>query len=256
MDFEQIKKYWDGRAASDSSAQSTTMDFYLREIEFGVVKKVIENVGPATVMDVGCGDARTTARLASEFTERNFFGGDYSESMVKNARQVIRQAKIHNLDVMLSDVCQKIPVQNLDMVYTTRCLINLPSWDLQKAALRNIAEALAAGGQYVMIENFVEGQNNLNRIRVDFGLPEIAIREHNHFFEREPLLNYVSEYFDVLEEVNISSTYYLVSRVIYSKICKDSGVNPDYFDVHHRYAAQLPFSGEYGPVRMIRMRRK
>ena len=58
------------------------------------------------------------------------------------------------------------------------------------------------------------------------------------------------------EEINISSTYYLVSRIIYSKICAETGVQMDYFDDHHRYAAGLPFSGEFGPVRLICLRKK
>jgi hypothetical protein len=107
-----------------------------------------------------------------------------------------------------------------------------------------------------MIENFIEGQDNFNRVRASFGLPEISIREHNCLFNRNRLLDFVSNYFEVLEEGNISSTYYLVSRVIYSKICMEKNIAPDYFDVHHKYGAQLPFSGEYGPVRMIRMRKK
>jgi hypothetical protein len=66
MDFDQVKKYWEERASADSSAQSTTLDYYLREIEFRVVKGMIDRYRPARVMDVGCGDARTTARLAQE----------------------------------------------------------------------------------------------------------------------------------------------------------------------------------------------
>lgn len=256
MDFNQVRKYWEERASSDSSAQSTTLDYYLREIEFMVVKGIIDRYHPASVMDMGCGDARTTARLATEFEGIRFVGGDYSESMVRNAQGNIDCAGIDNLGVTLCDVSQPLPRQQLDMIYSMRCLINLPSWELQQTAIQNIADALVVGGLYVMIENFVEGHENFNRVRGNFGLPEIPVREHNLFFSRARLMDFVSTSFEVLEEVNISSTYYLVSRAIYSKICQDEEVAPDYFDVHHKYAAQLPFCGEFGPVRMICMRRK
>lgn len=256
MDFEEVKKYWEERAAADSSAQSTTQDFYMREIEFKVVSKLIELHKPASVMDAGCGDARTTARLAARFEALTFTGGDYSESMVKNARRNIDLAAIRNLNVVLCDVSQPLPVPQQDMIYSTRCLINLPTWELQQQAIRNIGNALAPGGVYVMVENFVEGHDNLNRVRRDFGLPAIAVRPHNLFFGLEELREFVSDSFTLLEEVNISSTYYLVSRTIYSKICQEKGTVPDYFDEHHKYAAELPFCGEFGPVRMVCMKKK
>lgn len=256
MDFDQVKKYWEERASIDSSAQSTTQDYYMREIEFEVLKNIIKKNAPYSVMDVGCGDARTTARLAGEFHDINFTGGDYSESMVMNAQNNIDHAQIENLKVFLCDVSKPLPIQQKDMVYTTRCLINLPTWELQKSAIENIANSIISGGHYVMIENFIEGQNNFNEIRKNFGLQEIPVRDHNLFFRREELLDFCSNYFNVLEEINISSTYYLVTRAVYSKICQDNKVKPDYFDSHHKYAAQLPFSGEYGPVRMICMERK
>ena len=255
MDFSQVKKYWEERASADSSAQSTTQDYYLREIEFRVVKGLINQYMPASVMDVGCGDARTTARLATEFGDMKFVGGDYSESMVRNALGNIDSAGIKNLNVMLCDISRPLSVGRLDMIYSTRCLINLPTWDLQQIAIQNIADALVTGGLFVMIENFVEGHDNFNRVRGNFGLPEIPVREHNLFFSRDRLLDFVSNSFEVLDEVNISSTYYLASRAIYSKICQENGTDPDYFDAHHQYAAQLPFCGEFGPVRMICMRR-
>ncbi len=256
MDFDQIKKYWESRASADSSAQSTTQDYYLREIEFRVLKDLIDRYTPVSVMDTGCGDARTTARLAAEFEGVKFVGGDYSKTMVRNAQSNIDHAGINNLSVVLCDVSRPLPFGQWGMIYSTRCLINLSTWELQQTAIQNIKGALVDGGLYVMIENFIEGHDNFNRVRGNFGLPNIPVREHNLFFNRAILLDFVSKYFEVLEEMNISSIYYLVSRVIYSKICQEAKSDPDYFDVHHKYAAQLPFSGEFGPVRMLCMKRK
>jgi len=256
VDYTQVKRYWEERASRDNSAQSTTQDYYLREIEFRVIRQLIENCRPACVMDVGCGDARTSARLATVFKNIKFTGVDYSDSMVKNANENIRQAGIENVEVILSDVSQILPSKKFDLVYSTRCLINLPTWELQQIALANIAESLTVEGFYVMIENFIEGHENFNRVRESFGLPKIPVREHNLFLNRSELLNFVSNHFEIVEEENISSTYYLVSRVVYSKICQGLDTSPDYFDNHHKYAAQLPFSGEFGPVRMLCMRKK
>lgn len=254
MDFDQIRKYWEERAASDLSAQSTTQDYFLREIECRVLKESIEQHHPSSVIDIGCGDARTTIRLATEHEEISFFGCDYSQAMVKNAKDNLDTASITNLTISSCDISK--PIQGkFDMAYTTRCLINLPDWELQKKAIKHIYDVLNSGGVYVMIENFIEGHDNFNRVRDAFGLPKISVREHNLFFKREQLLSFLSDKFEIINDTNISSSYYLVSRIIYSKICQEDRSSPDYFNEHHRYASMLPFCGEYGPVRMLYLKK-
>jgi SAM-dependent methyltransferase len=255
MDFHQIKAYWEERATKDSGAQSTTQDYYMREIEFRVLRNIILRFGPVSLCDIGCGDALTTIRLAMEFPSITFWGYDYSDAMLRNAQNNLGQARISNLNIGPCDVTKNVP-GNYDMIFTTRCLINLPSWTLQKEALANIHRSLRDEGVYAMIENFIEGHQEFNRIREAYGLPPIPVRDHNLFFERERLLESIAGEFNVIEEVNISSTYYLVSRIIYSKICQVRNVQPDYFDEHHAYGATLPFCGEFGPVRMLILKRK
>lgn len=255
MNFEEIKRYWEERAAADASAQSTTQDYFLREIECRALASQINKIKPKAVFDIGCGDARTTARLAASFPAIAFCGMDYSASMIDNARTVMAGEPIGNLKVLVGDVLAEPDLFGADLAYTTRCLINLPDWGSQQRALANIHRALAPSGHYLMIENFVEGQDNFNGVRELYGLPPIKVRDHNLFFERPMLNEFIAGKFVVVEEHNISSTYYLVSRVIYSKICADRGVTPDYFDEHHRYAAGLPFAGEFGPVRLLVLRK-
>lgn len=255
MNFEEIKKYWEDRAAGDSSAQSTTQDYYLREIEYNVLLERIQKYSPSSVADVGCGDGRTTARLASKFPHIFFSGFDYSSFMIENAKHQLLPEKLSNIHFAQLDICAGMK-DSFDLIYTTRCLINLPSWDLQKIAVNNIHKALTKGGVYLMVENFIEGQKNFNQVRKNFDLPEIPIREHNFFFQKDRLLEYIDGRFEVEEEVNISSAYYLMSRIIYSKICSETGQQPDYFDDHHRFAAGLPFTGEFGPVRLICLKKK
>lgn len=255
LNYDEIKKYWNERAAADPSAQSTTQDFYLREIEHAALSERIAKFSPSVVTDVGCGDGRTTSRLAAKFEAASFTGFDYSSSMVDNARKNAEAEGLTNIKFGQLDISDGL-IGVFDLVYTTRCLINLPSWELQKNAIHNIHSALTHNGVYLMVENFVDGQENFNKARKDFGLSEISIRDHNLFFDRDKLLEFVSDRFDVIEEVNISSSYYLVSRIVYSKICAETGKQPDYFDDHHRLAAGLPFCGEYGPVRLIYLKKK
>lgn len=255
MDLEEIKTYWEERATQDHTMQSTTQDIYLREIEFKSLFEKIQKHLPCKIADIGSGDGMTTINLASNYKNGSFSGYDYASSMVDNAKLNLSKRMLANVEFKQGDVLNNIS-GCYDLIYTTRCLINLPSWELQKIAISNIHKALTSGGHYIMIENFIEGHNNFNEIRKKAGLSEISVRSHNLFFKREELIDYISDMFLIEEEVNISSTYYLVSRIIYSKICSELNREPDYFDTHHRLAALLPFTGEYGPVRLICLKKK
>lgn len=254
LNAEEIRNYWEQRASSDQSAQSTTQDVYLRAIEMRVLNEQISRLSPGCVADVGCGDGRTTIRAARDFPATRFSGFDYSGAMIENARMNRDKLGIKNIEFGCHDIREPLP-SSFDLIFTTRCLINLPDWNLQCIALRNIHDALNQGGYYLMIENFIEGHDNFNKIRRAFGLPEIAVRDHNLFFNRDDLLIELKGRFSIEKETNISSSYYLVSRIIYSRICADESVPPDYFDAHHRYGADLPFSGEFGPLRLLVLKR-
>ena len=256
MESKDVRAYWEDRAASDTSPQSTTLDYYLRDIEFRVLADQIEKQSPSRVFDIGCGDGYTTLRLAGRFPDVAFVGGDYAHPMIENARANVEKSKVKNVDLLHFDVLSPPDVGQFDFAYTTRCIINVIGWDKQKAAFTNIHGMLRPKGVYCMIENFADGQSALNEVRKSFGLDEIKIRPHNCFLEKENVYSFLGAAFDIIQDENISSSYYLVSRVIYSKICQIEGVQPDYFDKHHELASKLPFCGNYGPVRMMLLSKK
>jgi hypothetical protein len=44
---------------------------------------------------------------------------------------------------------------------------------------------------------------------------------------------------------NIGNFYYLASRVLYAKICKDQGIEPDYNNPINAVASKMPTMGEH-----------
>jgi ubiquinone/menaquinone biosynthesis C-methylase UbiE len=253
--YNEIINYWDERAKTNGGENSTTDDKFLRTIELRVLLDALKELENKHVGDFGCGDGKITLELSKEFPMKTFMGLDYSKNMIMNANKLLGSSNVKNLFFKEFDIMEKQD-SKFDVIYTTRCLINLPTWELQKKAILNIHSLLFDNGVYIMIENFKEGHNNLNEIRQQYGLSEISIRDHNLFFERSKLLEFLEELFEIEQEINISSSYYLISRVIYSKICHDAGIMPDYNDDHHRYGAALPFTGEFGPVRFLLLRRR
>lgn len=256
MDSESIRAYWNERALKDSGPQSTTSDFYLRDIEARTLADSINKYHPKRVIDLGCGDARTLCLLALQFPEIDFLGVDFSETMLINANKNMMALEVKNVTLTQGDVTETIRLADIGLAYTTRCLINLPTWDLQLTALNNITKLLANDGVYVMIENFVEGNESFNSLRRMFDLPDIPVRGHNLYFSKQLLLHATSDILIPIDEENISSIYYIFTRVLYSKICQDNGIPPDYLDKHHEYASRLPFLGKYGPVTKMTFKRK
>jgi SAM-dependent methyltransferase len=247
---QQVREYWEERAKNDKEATSTTNDIYLRQIERRVLLdncKIAEN---PLILDIGCGDARTSAFIASSLHTAKISGLDYAQHMIDNAN--VLYSGISNLDLYVADCTSGEPtpdhLSKFDIVYSTRCLINILEDENRRNAFHFIHKSLKAGGIYLMIENFMEGQINFNRVREDYGLQPIPVRHHNRFFDAHELEMTIDGLFRLQESVNISSSYYLTSRIVYSKICEDKTEQPDYNDSHHKYASMLPFAGDFGPL--------
>ena len=263
---EKIKKYWDERArgTEPDSAQATTYDVFLRDLEIAKFKQKISDASlpqGSTVVDLGCGDGYATVNVAAAFPSLRFIGIDWSEDMLALARKrcsvqsglpermSFRQGDMRRLsDALKSD--------KFEVFLTSRSLINLINAEEQYGVIAQIAEHLKPGGYYFGIENFMQGQNNFNQLRVAMGLPEIPVRWHNHFFDEQEYVARAAKHFNSLVFESFLSSYYLATRVIYSAGCHLVGEEPDYFHPIHRTAGRLPPIGDFCPIKLVSMRRK
>lgn len=260
---EKIWRYWEARAAHAKGDQSaTTNDVWLRELEIATLASALREFCPSadTLLDAGCGDGYSTVRLAEAFTEMRFEGVDFSPAMIETARtrlasrsDLASRVEFRQGDVKaLREVCDGPPY---DVVVTDRCLINLAGLDEQIVAVAEIAARLAEGGHYLCIENFVEGHDAMNAARRAMDLPEIPVRWHNVFFREGEFLAATRPYFSVVATRNFASSYYFATRVVYSKLCQLRGEEPDYEHEVHRLAVNLPWTGDFSPVRLLVLRR-
>ena len=262
----KIKQYWNERADGTpaTSVQATTYDVFLREHEIATLKEKIGGLSlPAgsTVVDVGCGDGHSTISVAAAFPTLRFIGLDWSEEMLDLAA---KKAAAHTeprgtISFRVGDMRRlsaALGTGKFAVFMTMRSLINLTSPEEQYDTIAQIAEHLVPGGYYFCIENFVQGQESFNHLRVAMGLPEIPVRWHNLFFDEARYVEEVRPYFDSLTFDNFLSSYYLATRVIYSAGCHLVGEEPDYFHPIHRVAARLPPIGDFCPIKLVTMRRK
>jgi hypothetical protein len=130
----------------------------------------------------------------------------------------------------------------------------LETGEEQFRALREITRHLTEGGFYIGTENFIGGQENLNAMRRAVKLEGIPVRWHNLYFDEAEFISRTAEMFSEVNIVNFSSTYYLITRVVYSALCKMQDVAPDYDHPIHTIAADMPAIGDFSPIKLIKAR--
>jgi SAM-dependent methyltransferase len=259
-DIADIRQFWNEQAeAHGRDPQATTPDRWVREVEIASLSEQLAGLPDGTaVLDVGCGNGYSVIRLAELHPGLSFAGGDYAPAMVEQARQSLAdhpelegRVRFEEMDVL------ELPLDSaFDVVITDRCLINLPSFAEQQRAIARIAAVVRPGGRYLAVENFHGGQDGLNRERERLGLSPIPIRWHNCFLDETAFAEACSEFFAVDPPLPIASTYYLITRCVYSKLCQMAGEEPGYDHPIYEVATQLPPLGDFGPVKLVAMVRR
>lgn len=243
MNAAEIHDYWDERATLHPE-KATTDDLLLRDLEFSELARRIERLQPRTVLDVGCGDGKTTLRLARRFPEIQFVGIDYSASMIALAMQLAQPKEPDNVAFFQQDLFDIH--QSVDLIITSRVLINLESWDQQQAAIEHL---LTWSKRRVLIENFVGPHNKLNELRRAAGLPEISMRPHNCYLHEHALERFHAR------SGGFADAYYFVTRLAYSRMCADTGEPIRYDHPICRAAAKLPqdIGLSVAPMRVVEL---
>ncbi len=246
-----IKAFWDQQAfIHGGSDLATNPDQHYRALEIDSILRVISAMNPETILDVGCGNGHATLQIARKFPEVMVTGVDFSEKMIAQAKRRI----IPNIDYFEGDVLslsrnKHIVDQKYDVVLSSRCLINLANWEEQKVGILEMRKMTATNGHLILVENVQDGLDNLNNLREKIGLEPIKAPWHNKYLPQSDLTKFLTEIQGNLlttEYVeNIGNYYYLTSRVLYAKICKDQGVEPDYNNPINAIAAKMPTLGEY-----------
>ena len=261
MSGDATKRYWDERAREHAGNPSaTTNDIHLRRLEAKTLTESIERLHlrpGARVLDAGCGDGATTLALAVAFPQLAFTGIDSSAAMIGSARSATADDLRSRVTFEVGDILDLdavCPVEMFDAALTVRCLINLGTLDDQARGIEELAKRLSPGSTYIAVENFFEGQHALNAARSELGLGAIEVRWHNRFFTEQEFDEICKPFFQQIDVIDFASSYYLATRVLYSALCLEAGVDPDYDHPIHRLAVDLPAAGRFSPVRKIEVR--
>lgn len=238
-----VKQHWNDRAAL--GVRAGTDDLIAAELERRAIARYVKD--GMRVLDVGCGNGTTAIELARKL-DINIMGVDYSHEMIAAAERQLYEHRDagHLLNpgklcFVQGDVLDSWDMDQCDLIYTQRCLINLPTWEAQQQAIRNILGLLKPGGLAVLCECCQEGLEEINDLRVAVGLEPIKPPLHNRYILEDEMLGLIDR---VPAELGFSTaltgTYAFLSRVVNAWLAKQEGREPSYDAPINQLALELP----------------
>lgn len=242
--YNDMLQFWSDRVKRyGTDPRSNTNDVWLREVEITAIQKVLDCYKPKRVLDFGCANGYTTRRLAEKYTDISFVGIDINQDMIAAANQM---ALPENLSFRCGNVLVDEMERNFDLVTATRVFQNIETLALQIKIFDRLSDMIAPDGWFFFIESYADGYEQINRDRINIGLPPLPIQPHLTLLT-EAFDRYVANTLECVEKGFPSSAYYLITRLVYSKLASLNNEAINYDHPLHRLAAVVPQIGEYGP---------
>lgn len=214
---KEIQGYYKNKATANPYA--TSPDFNLREIEIEYLSRSLED--NINILDVGCGNGYSTLSLASRH-KSSYMGIDFVPDMIEQADALKNKFSLKgSVEFRVGDVTNlAFDSAHFDVVISERCLLNLPTKELQWQAIQEIARVLKPGGKYLMLEGTIQGLERLNSTRIMFNLDPIldADPHYNWFsnkFDENEMIPIALKSFEKLEQIQRFGMYYLLSRIVH-----------------------------------------
>ena len=235
-----IVDYWNSQAEHFGSSYAASWeDKHMIDLEIKTIAEYIKDGD--FVLDAGCSNGHATFEQMRMHKLSGMMGIDIADRMIEKAKE-------KSLDIELNPLCNNVSfnvgdIRSLDfsddmfnVVYTTRVIINLPTWKEQVAAIDQCLRVTKSGGLVILSEAFWEPLQKLNAVRQLSGLPVLVEHDFNRYIKKDRLEKLLSDYGLKFTCVDFSSLYYLGSRFIRNLIVdnKYDGYNSELHDVFYK----------------------
>jgi ubiquinone/menaquinone biosynthesis C-methylase UbiE len=250
---KQILDHYRNEAIKHGQGDACTIqDPRTRRLERDAICSYLRN--GQKIMEVGCGNGYVAEAIVQRFNvELDAF--DFSPNMIDLAKQRKIEKSVGSVHFSQMDVLNLNVVESYDLIFTERVLQNLLSWNDQKIALSNIVRALKANGEFIMLESFLTGMNELNAARKELDLQEIGPPWHNIWFDEQNTITYMSEISCPYVDQNVFlSGYYFGSRVLLPAIMP-KGKPVASASKLNDYFCHLPPWGDFCPMKILRFQK-
>lgn len=164
--------YWASRARSHGASLSATAS--TTWVRAGTLRQLRRILRPGDrVLEIGCGNGNLLGPLAGTCRA---VGVDLTTEMLRVAR-----ARHAAIDMLARADATGLPFRDdsFDVVYTSRCLINVLDRRKQASALGEILRVVKPGGTVLLSENFAQFVDRLNRVKKRLRAGGIDVDAHN-----------------------------------------------------------------------------
>lgn len=215
MSQDHIREYWESQGkAHPESHWASWGDNWMIDLEIATIGAELKPGD--TVLDVGCSNGYAALRQAEERKLRSITGVDFARNMIEGAKKALaRYRGAAEVAFEVGDVLDlRFPADRFDAVYTTRVLINLPTWEQQKAGMEQCLRVARPGGRVIFSEGFWEPLTLLNAMRALRQLPPLVEHDFNRYLKLARVEEFLRGKGLDFRVVDFSSIYYLGSRFL------------------------------------------
>ena len=225
---DHIREFWEGQAARHgASPEASWGDNWAIALEIDTVAKHLADGD--VVLDAGCANGHAAFAQLERHRLRRLVGVDYSAQMVAAARRAQAERGLaERIEFLEGDVRRlAFPDASFDKVYTTRVLINLPTWEEQVAGIEECLRVARDGGKVILSEGFWEPLVLLNAMRALVRLPPLVEHDFNRYLKKARLEAWLKARGLAFSVEDFSSIYYLGSRFL-RELVTDPAAYPGY----------------------------
>jgi SAM-dependent methyltransferase len=221
MNKDHIKEYWESQGETHGESHWASWgDNWMIDLETDTIGKYIKDGD--TVLDIGCANmvaaAQKTKQQKGLGDNINYFEGD-----------------VRSL---------QFPDNSFDIAYTTRVLINLPTWEQQMQGIAECIRVVKPNGIVVLSEGFWEPLMLLNAMRSLKNLPPLVEHDFNRYLKLSALEEHLKTLGLSYQIEDFSSIYYLGSRFL-RDLVTDTSAYPGFTNPINKlfYEIEKQFSG-------------
>jgi ubiquinone/menaquinone biosynthesis C-methylase UbiE len=253
---DEIRKFWTNQARLHGKSYIASWSDQ-SAIDLEIVTILNWLADGDKVLDVGCANGFSTLEFAAN-KNIEIKGLDYIPEMIQNAKNNLAdlagklkgRASFDTGDIThLTE-----PENSFDKVVAVRVVINLFNWDTQKKGLRELIRMVKPGGLLLLSEATLQGWQNLNHFRNEWGLDDIPMPPFNHYLDEDLVIETMLPEMELIKLDNFSSSYFVGTRIIKVLLSQASGgkVNPNNPDMDwNKWFSLLPSVGDYGTQKLF-----